>query len=97
LSSRFPYGTGINLERLKKIAACEVFMKKLDFREFRVRYHVDLARIEVSAGEMDRLFDRATRETIVKTFKDLGFTFVSLDLQGFRSGSLNQVLSPQAR
>jgi uncharacterized protein len=46
---------------------------------------------------MDRLFDRATRETIVKTFKDLGFTFVSLDLQGFRSGSLNQVLSPQAR
>jgi uncharacterized protein len=97
LSSRFPYGTEINLERLKKIAACEVFMKKLEFREFRVRYHGDLARIEVSAGEMDRLFDRATREAIVQTFKDLGFAFVSLDLQGFRSGSLNQALSPQAR
>src|SRR5574341_781947 len=61
LSSRFPYGTEINLERLKKIAACELFMKKLRFREFRVRYHGDLARIEVAPNEFDRLFERETR------------------------------------
>jgi pyridinium-3,5-biscarboxylic acid mononucleotide sulfurtransferase len=92
LSSRFPYGTEINLERLKQIGSCEVFMKELRFREFRVRYHGDLARIEVSQNEIDRLFERPTRDAIVKRFKELGFRFVSLDLQGFRSGSLNEGL-----
>ena len=96
LSSRFPYGTEISLERLKKIGACEVFMKELRFREFRVRFHGDLARIEVAEREIDRLFDQATREAIVKTFKAVGFNFVSLDLQGFRSGSLNQALQKKA-
>jgi pyridinium-3,5-biscarboxylic acid mononucleotide sulfurtransferase len=92
LSSRFPYGTEINLERLKQIGSCEVFMKELRFREFRVRYHGDLARIEVSQNEIDRLFERPMRDAIVKRFKELGFRFVSLDLQGFRSGSLNEAL-----
>jgi pyridinium-3,5-biscarboxylic acid mononucleotide sulfurtransferase len=92
LSSRFPYGTEINLERLKQIASCEVFMKSLRFREFRVRYHGDLARIEVSQKEIDRLFDKAVREAIVDKFKEVGFRYVSLDLQGFRSGSLNEAL-----
>ena len=92
LSSRFPYGTEINLERLKKVGNCEVFMKQLGFREFRVRYHGDLARIEVSQNEIDRLFDKSIREAIVKRFKEVGFNFVSLDLQGFRSGSLNDAL-----
>ena len=93
LSSRFPYGTEINLERLKKIGACEVFMKELRFREFRVRFHGDLARIEVAEREIDRLFDPSTRQALVKKFKAVGFNFVSLDLQGFRSGSLNEALS----
>jgi pyridinium-3,5-biscarboxylic acid mononucleotide sulfurtransferase len=92
LSSRFPYGTSIDLERLKKVGACEVFMKELGFREFRVRYHGDVARIEIAQEEMDRAFAKPVREAIVKRFKEVGFKFISLDLQGFRSGSLNQAL-----
>jgi uncharacterized protein len=92
LSSRFPYGTAINLERLRQVAACEIFMKDLRFREFRVRYHGDLARIEVSQREFDRLFDKATREAVVQKFKEAGFHYVSLDLQGYRTGSMNEAL-----
>ena len=92
LSSRFPYGTEINLERLNKIAACEVFMKELRFREFRVRYHGDLARIEVSPNEFDRLFEKSTRDAVVRKFKEVGFSYVSLDLQGYRTGSMNETL-----
>jgi uncharacterized protein len=92
LSSRFPYGTEINLERLNKIAACEVFMKELRFREFRVRYHGDLARIEVSPNEFDRLFEKSTRDAVVRKFKEVGFNYVSLDLQGYRTGSMNETL-----
>lgn len=96
LSSRFPYGTSINLERLKQIGSCEVFMKGLRFREFRVRYHGDLARIEVAQSEINRLFEKTTRDAIVKRFKEVGFNYVSLDLQGFRSGSLNETLQKKA-
>jgi pyridinium-3,5-biscarboxylic acid mononucleotide sulfurtransferase len=96
LSSRFPYGTEITFDRLKKVAACEVFMKELRFREFRVRYHGNLARIEVSPNEIDRLFEREIRDAIVKKFKEIGFNYVSLDLQGFRSGSLNEALQKKA-
>lgn len=93
LSSRFPYGTPINLARLKQVGNCELFMKNLGFREFRVRYHGDLARIEVALSELERLVQPAIRERVVEKFKELGFRFVSLDLQGFRSGSLNPTLS----
>ena len=96
LSSRFPYGTTITLERLHKVGSCEVFMKSLHFREFRVRFHGDLARIEVAQQEIDRLFDKATRDAIVKRFKEVGFNYVSVDLQGFRSGSLNEVMQKKA-
>lgn len=96
LSSRFPYGTEINLERLKQVGACEVFLKELGFREFRVRYHGDLARIEASQNEIHRLFDHSIREAIVQKFKEVGFNFVSLDLQGFRSGSLNAAIQNHA-
>jgi pyridinium-3,5-biscarboxylic acid mononucleotide sulfurtransferase len=92
LSSRFPYGTEINLERLKKIAECEMFLKELNFREFRVRFHGDLARIEVAQNEIDRLLEKPTREAIVTKFKRAGFSYVSVDLQGFRSGSLNETV-----
>ena len=92
LSSRFPYGTEINLERLSKVAACERVMKELRFREFRVRYHGDLARIEVSQEEFDRLMEKATRDTVVQKFKEIGFHYISLDLQGYRTGSMNEVL-----
>ena len=92
LSSRFPYGTEINLERLKKVGDGEVFLKELHFREFRVRYHGDLARIEVAQNEIDHLLEKPTRDAIVRKFKEVGFTYVSLDLQGFRSGSLNETI-----
>jgi uncharacterized protein len=93
LSSRFPYGTEISLERLKLIGNCELFMKELRFREFRVRYHGDLARLEIGQNEIDRLWERSTRDAIVKRFKELGFRFVTIDLQGFRSGSLNEFVA----
>jgi len=96
LSSRFPYGTAIDLERLRKVGACEVFMKELGFREFRVRYHGDLARIEVAQDELDRAFAQPVREALIKRFKEVGFKFISLDLEGFRSGSLNQGLRPHS-
>lgn len=92
LSSRFPYGTEINLERLNKVAASERFMKELGFREFRVRYHGDLARIEVAQNEFPRWFEKATRDAVVQKFKEIGFQYVSLDLQGYRTGSLNEAL-----
>lgn len=92
LSSRFPYGTSISNDRLRQVGSCELFMKQLQFREFRVRYHGELARIEVAQDEIDRLLDKQTRELIVTRFKELGFRYVSLDLQGFRSGSLNEGL-----
>lgn len=97
LSSRFPYGTAIDLERLKKVGACELFLKELRFREFRVRFHGDLARIEIAPSEMERLFESQTRDAIVKKFKDVGFKYVSVDLQGFRSGSLNEGLEKKPR
>ncbi|HYY26198.1 MAG TPA: ATP-dependent sacrificial sulfur transferase LarE [Candidatus Udaeobacter sp.] len=94
LSSRFPFGTEINLERLNKVAACELFMKELRFREFRVRYHGNLARIEVSSNELDRLFEKPIRDAIVQKFKQVGFKYISLDLQGYRTGSMNEALGP---
>jgi pyridinium-3,5-biscarboxylic acid mononucleotide sulfurtransferase len=93
LSSRFPYGTEINLDRLKKIGACELFLKELGFREFRVRYHGDLVRVEVSQNEFHRWLDKALRDAVVRQFKEIGFLYVSLDLQGYRSGSMNESLS----
>jgi pyridinium-3,5-biscarboxylic acid mononucleotide sulfurtransferase len=97
LSSRFPYGTEINLERLKQIGACELFMKDLGFREFRVRYHGDLARIEVAPEEIDRMFEKGTRDAVVSKFKQIGFRYVSLDLQGYRTGSMNEGISSASR
>jgi uncharacterized protein len=92
LTSRFPYGVEINLERLGKIAACEQALKDLGFREFRVRYHEQLVRIEAAAAEIDRLLDREVREQIVARFKEIGFTYVSLDLEGYRTGSMNEAI-----
>jgi uncharacterized protein len=89
LSSRFPYGTEIDLETLRKVGACELFLKQLHFR---VRYHGDLARIELAPNEIERMLDSSIRAAVVSKFKEVGFNYVSVDLQGFRSGSLNEVL-----
>lgn len=97
LSSRFPYGVEINVERLKKIAACERFLQELNFRQFRVRFHEELVRIEAAPEEINRFFDPTVREAIVHRFRDIGFTFVSLDLQGYRTGSMNEALGNKVR
>jgi uncharacterized protein len=94
LSSRFPYGHGITKENLLKVDAAETYMRDLGFRFFRVRHHDDkTARLEVGPQEFDRLFDNALREKIVNQFKTLGFAYVTLDLQGYRTGSMNEVLT----
>jgi len=98
LSSRFPYGHGITKENLMKVDAAETLMRDLGFRFFRVRHHDDrTARLEVGPQEIDRLFDSGLREKIVDHFKSLGFAYVTLDLQGYRTGSMNEVLSEEEK
>lgn len=92
LSSRFPYGTAITAERLTRVDTAERFLRALGFRELRVRFHERVARIEVPPDAMPRLLHPDVREAVVREFKRIGFTFVALDLQGFRSGSLNEDL-----
>lgn len=94
LSSRFPYGQGITKENLMKVDAAESFMRDNGFRFFRVRHHDDrTARLEVGPQEFGRLLDPAFREVLVAHFKSLGFAYVTLDLQGYRTGSMNEVLT----
>lgn len=95
LSSRFPYGTPITTERLTQVAAAERFLRGLGFHELRVRFHERVARLEVSTDAMPRLLAPDVREAVVAELRRLGFAYVALDLQGFRSGSLNEVLDPQ--
>jgi len=93
LSSRFPYGTRITPERLAQVAAAERFLHTHGFRELRVRFHDQIARLEVPVGEMSRLLEPGIREAIVAELRRIGFAYVALDLQGFRSGSLNETLA----
>ncbi len=89
LSSRIAVGVPVTIERLGRVERAEAFLRGLGFREFRVRLHTDLARIEVARDEMDRFLDRQLIDSVEKEFRKIGFKFVTLDLQGFRSGSLN--------
>ena len=93
LSSRFPYGTEINLERLDRIDRCEGLLREMGFKQFRVRYHNEVARIEVAPEEMYRLYDGHVKERIVEGFKEYGFTYITLDLEGYRTGSMNEILN----
>ncbi|MCF6178332.1 MAG: ATP-dependent sacrificial sulfur transferase LarE [Geopsychrobacter sp.] len=92
LSSRFPYGTKITLERLRQIDQCETFLRENGFKNYRVRYHDKIARVEVAQTEINRLLEPELRDRLVTTFKKAGFTFVTLDLQGYRTGSINATL-----
>ncbi len=95
LSSRFPYGTAITPEKLTQVNQCERALRELGFRVYRVRYHDELARIEVAPDEIERLFQPDVRDQILRRFKDAGFTYVSIDLQGYRTGSLNENVRKQ--
>lgn len=90
LASRFPYGTRITSERLRQIDRCETFMRESGFHTFRVRYHGDTARIEVALDELPGIIDDRMRSQILAEFKQAGFTYVAVDLQGYRTGSMNE-------
>jgi len=92
LSSRFPYGTPITPEKLRQVDQAEAFVRGLGFREFRVRHHGDLARLEIAKDEIGRLWQEGRAEAIVARLRELGFPHVTVDLAGFRSGSLNEAL-----
>jgi uncharacterized protein len=96
LSSRFPYGTTITEEGLRKVESGEQFLHKLGFAVARVRYHGDVARLEVEAPEIPRLLAPETRDLVDMELKRIGFRFVTVDLKGFRSGSLNEGIVPAA-
>ena len=92
LASRFPYGTRITQERLRQVDRAEGLLREQGFRTFRVRYHGDLARIEVSEDDLARFLDAALRKNVVHRLRELGFLYVTLDLQGYRMGSMNDPL-----
>ena len=93
LSSRFPYGTTISREALARVAAAEEIVRKLGVRDLRVRHHDQLARIEVPADAIPRLLDPAVREHLTTELRRIGYLWVTLDLAGLRSGSMNDVLA----
>ena len=97
LSSRFPYGTDITKDGLARVAAAERVVKDLGFRTVRVRVHDPVARIEVPAADLEALLAPGIRERVVDGLKSLGFAYVALDLEGFRSGSMNEPLRPVPR
>ena len=89
LSSRIAYGVPVTIERLSKVERGEDILRKLGFREFRVRLHDDLVRIEIAPAELVKALNIETFENLSERFKDLGFRYVTLDLQGYRSGAMN--------
>lgn len=98
LSSRFPYGMGITRENLTRIDRAETFLRDQGFRSFRVRFHDEnTVRLEVGTNEIDRLAQRPLRDACVRHFKSLGFIYVTLDLEGYRTGSMNEVLPRESR
>jgi uncharacterized protein len=90
LSSRFPYGTAISMELLSRVDGCEKALRELGFRQFRVRHHDTVCRIEVDPADFPRILEH--RETIYRRFRELGYLYVTLDLEGFRSGKMNDAL-----
>jgi uncharacterized protein len=93
LSSRVPYGTPVTIQTIKTVEVGEEEMKALGFRQFRVRFHGELVRIEVAREELPRALNMEMAGRLTEVFRKLGFKYVTLDLQGYRQGSLNEVLN----
>ena len=96
LSSRFPYGTRITEEGVDKVASGEELLRELGFRQFRLRYYGDTARIEVDESSLKFFLDDGVRKKTVDGLKAIGFVYVTLDLQGYRQGSMNEALGKGA-
>ena len=97
LSSRFPYGNEITISKLKMVDQAEQFLLDMGLRQVRVRHHGEIARIEVLPEERTRFFDVEVMDKIGEKFKAIGFTYVTLDMQGYRTGSMNEVLPAEAK
>jgi len=97
LSSRIPYGTPVSVEALTRIAKAEEFLRDLGIGQLRVRHHGSVARIEVTPADFPALLDESVRKSIGQHFRSIGYAYVTLDLEGFRSGSMNEVLSSKTK
>ncbi len=92
LSSRIAYGTPVTIERLREVESGEEILRELGFREFRVRHHNELVRLEIAPAELDRALKREVADELARRFRALGFRYVTLDLHGYRTGAMNEVL-----
>ena len=92
LSSRIPYGTPVTIQNIKTVEVGEEELKALGFRQFRTRFHGELVRVEVDPAELPRALDVQMARKITAIFKRLGYKYITLDLEGYRQGSLNEVL-----
>lgn len=93
LSSRIAYGTAVTIERLSAVDRGEEIMRAMGFREFRVRHHDNLVRLEIAPAEMNRALRRELIDELARRFRELGFQYVTLDLHGYRTGAMNEVIS----
>ncbi|MBA2340381.1 MAG: ATP-dependent sacrificial sulfur transferase LarE [Pyrinomonadaceae bacterium] len=92
LSSRIAYGTPVTIERLRTVEQGEEIMRALGFREFRVRHHDELVRLEIAPDELNNALDREVTDELAHRFRSLGFRYVTLDLHGYRTGAMNEIL-----
>jgi uncharacterized protein len=92
LSSRIAYGTPVTIERLSTVDRGEEIMRSLGFREFRVRHHDELVRLEIAPAELERALKREVVDELAQRFRALGFRYVTLDLHGYRTGAMNEIL-----
>lgn len=92
LSSRIAYGIPVSIARLSKVERGEKILSDLGFREFRVRYHGELVRLEIAPSEMEHILRKTVTDRIADSFRTLGFRYVTLDLHGYRTGALNEIL-----
>ena len=97
LASRVTYGLEVTEQRLKQVEEAEDFLRELGFVEFRVRHHDTIARIEVRPEDMEKITTEPECKKIVEKLKSIGFKYVTIDLQGFRSGSLNELLTKEQK
>jgi pyridinium-3,5-biscarboxylic acid mononucleotide sulfurtransferase len=97
LSSRIPYGSNVTVEKLNQIAEAERFLQSLGFTQLRVRHHDKIARIELLKDEMARLYQNNLVDQVVARLKEIGFIYVTVDLQGYRSGSMNENITREKK
>jgi uncharacterized protein len=96
LASRFPYGTPIDKKKVRMVDEAENYLSRLGLRQIRVRHHDGIARIEVLPNDIQRFASPGLRDEILEKFKDIGYHYITLDLQGYRTGSLNEVLKERS-